>query len=445
MASSAAGEVSFEVLTCESDHSYVAGTNDRSYLGSSAGAGRRSLDSDPRREIEVRVRSRNRLVATAAAAAVAVVGGCGTSDSGQDSAAPAGEASGEGYACGADEVTIGGLWAETGPQAAYGEWFANGAGLAVDDVNADGGIDGETRIALQVQDTQALPEPAVVAFQRMVSGGVQYVLSSFSSQTLALAPIATREEVVLVNGGAQSDALGEQGPYLFNTIPLLRNESAALAEQLRADGVESAAIVYTSDDGGEAAHENFVSAFREQGGEITGEESAEFGGTDYRSQLTKLRATDPEVLVLGAFGQDSNNIISQVREIGWDVPLANTSWVAIPDVLANPAAQGLRLTTIPFDPSDEFTQAYEQKYGEAPENAFIGNYYDGVQVFAEAFSHVCGSGAETVSGAALADAIREIGTFDSVYGSELEFEEGIASRPIDIAVIEDGQVQPVSS
>lgn len=389
------------------------------------------------------MQSRKRLVVTVAAATTAaIVSGCGTSESGSGSASGGSGGDGEGYACGADSVTIGGLWAQSGPQAVYGEWFANGAGMAVEQINAEGGINGETRIDLQVRDTQALPEPAVVAFQGMVSDGVQYVLSSFSSQTLALAPIATREEVVLINGGAQSDALGEQGPFLFNTIPLLKNESAALAEKLREDGVEKAAIIYTSDDGGEAARENFEEAFTAEGGEIAGVESAEFGGTDFRSQLTKLRATDPEVLVLGAFGQDSDNIISQVREIGWDVPLANTSWVAIPAVLANPAAEGLRLTTIPFEPGDDFQQEYEQKYGEAPESAFIGNYYDGVMIFAEAFEQVCDSGAETVSGAALADAMREIGTFDSVYGSQLTFEDGTASRPIELAVIQGGAVQP---
>ncbi len=391
------------------------------------------------------MRSRSRLAVTVVAATtVALAGACGTSDGGEDTAAPAG-GSGEGYACGADEVTIGGLWAQSGPQAAYGKWFANGAEMAVEAVNAEGGINGETRIRLQVQDTRALPEPAVVAFQRMVSGGVQYALTSFSSQTLALAPIATKEQIVLVNGGAQSDALGEQGPYLFNTIPLLRNESAALAKKLRKDGVQTAAIIYTTDDGGEAAHRNFVEAFRAEGGKIVGEESAEFGGTDYRSQLTKLRSSGADVLVLGAFGQDSNNIISQTREIGWDVPMANTSWVAIPAVLANPAAEGLRLTTIPFEPGEEFKQAYQKKYGEAPKNAFIGNYYDGVKIFAEAFAEVCDSGAKTVSGAALADAIRKIGTFDSIYGSKLKFEEGVASRPIEIAVIQGGQVKPAGA
>ena len=59
------------------------------------------------------------------------------------------------------------------------------------------------------------------------------------------------------------------------------------------------------------------------------------------SHWRKLRSTNPDVLLLGAFGQDSANIINQVREIGWDVPLANTSWVAIPAVLENPAAEGL--------------------------------------------------------------------------------------------------------
>jgi branched-chain amino acid transport system substrate-binding protein len=390
----------------------------------------------------MRVQRGNRLVVTVAAAATTavVVSGCGTSSGSQSGAASGG---GEGYACDAEEVTIGGLWAQSGPQAAYGKWFSDGASMAVEDINAEGGIGGRTQIRLEVEDTQALPEPAVTAFQRMVSDGMQYVLSSFSSQTLALAPIAAGEEIVLVNGGAQSDALGEQGPFLFNTIPLLKNESVALAEQLWADGVRSAAIIYTSDDGGEAARENFEQAFTELGGEITGIESAEFGGTDFRSQLTKLRSGNPEVLLLGAFGQDSNNIISQVREIGWDVPLANTSWVAIPAVLENPAAEGLRLTTIPFEPSEEFQQEYQEKHGEAPESAFIGNYYDGVRIFAEAFEHVCESGAPTVTGAALADAIREIGTFDSAYGSQLTFEEGTASRPIELAVIEGGAVTPV--
>ena len=389
----------------------------------------------------MRVQTGRVAASVAVATAAVVMTGCGTSSGGSGGGAASAD-SGEGYACDADEVTIGGLWAQSGPQAAYGEWFANGTEMAVEDINSEGGIGGRTQVRLQVEDTQALPEPAVVAFQGMVSDGVQYVLSSFSSQTLALAPIATNEEVVLINGGAQSDALGEQGPFLFNTIPLLRNESAALAEKLYADGVASAAIIYTSDDGGEAARENFEEAFTEQGGEITGVESAEFGGTDFRSQLTKLRSTDPDVLLLGAFGQDSANIINQVREIGWDVPLANTSWVAIPAVLENPAAEGLRLTTIPFEPSQEFQDEYQANYGSAPTSAFIGNYYDGVMIFAEAFEHVCDGGAETVSGAALADAMREIGTFDSIYGSELTFEEGTASRPIELAVIQGGAVTP---
>lgn len=378
------------------------------------------------------------LLAMAATTAVAVVTGCGTSSvSGSASAG-----GGQGYDCGASEVTIGGLWAQSGPQAAYGKWFANGAGMAVDGINAKGGIAGKTKIRLEVKDTKALPEPAVVAFNGMVSDGIQYVLSAFSSQTLALGPIATSKRVVLVNGGAQSDALGDQGKFVFNTIPLLRNESVVLAEKLWKDGVRSAAIIYTSDDGGKAARQDFETAFTKLGGKVTGAESAEFGGTDFRSQLTKLRSGNPDVLLLGAFGQDSNNIISQVREIGWNVPLANTSWVAIPSVLSNPAAEGLRLTTIPFKPSEAFQQQYQQKYGEAPKSAFIGNYYDAVTIFAEAFQNVCKSGAKTVTGAALADEIRKISTFDSVYGSKLVFKDSTASRPIELAVIKGGAVQP---
>jgi len=339
-------------------------------------------------------------------------------------------------------VTIGGLWAETGPQAVYGKWFDNGARMAVDEINAAGGIGGKTKIDLKVQDTQAMPGPAVTAFQKLLGDKVPFVMSSFSSQTLALMPIATSKKVVVINGGAQSDALATGG-YLFNDIPLLKNESEVLAKYLATTGgARKAAIIHTSDDGGLAAEKDFAGAFKSAGGEVVGDESAAFGATDYRSQLTKLRNSGADVLLIGAYGQDSNNIISQVREIGWDIKLANTSWVAIPSVLANPAAEGLTATVIPFQPTQAFRDAYQKKYGEAPASAFIGNYYDAVKIFAKAYEKASSSG--KVDGESLAKAIREIGTFDSSYGSPLTFDkEQVASRPINIAVLKNGKFETI--
>lgn len=343
-----------------------------------------------------------------------------------------------------DEVLMGGLWATSGGQAVYGDYFEHGAGLAVDDINAKGGIGGKTPLRLEVKDTQALPEPAVSAFQKLVSEDAKFVLSSFSSQTLALMPIANSRHIPVVNGGAQSDALGDQGKYLLNTIPLLANESDVLAKYLYAEkDYRKAAIIYTSDDGGQAARDDFKKAFTEDGGEVVAEESGEYQGTDYRSQLTKLRGSGADVLLIGAFGQDTNNIVSQVREVGWDVPMANTSWAAIPDVLANEAAEGLILTSIPFNPDPAFVKRYKKKYGEEPKSSYIGNYYDAVTVLAEGYAKASEDSSDP-SGDDILAAIDEIGTFKSVYGSPLTFENGVASRPIDVGVIKDGAVKTLA-
>ena len=340
-----------------------------------------------------------------------------------------------------DEVLMGGLWATSGAQAVYGDYMSNGSGLAVKDINAEGGIGGEVPLRLEVKDTQALPEPAVSAFQKLVGDGAKFVLSSFSSQTLALMPIANSRHIPVVNGGAQSDALGEQGKYLLNTIPLLANESDVLAKYLHdEEGYSKAAIIYTSDDGGKAARDDFKKAFTAEGGQVIAEESGEFQGTDYRSQLTKLRGSGADVLLIGAFGQDTNNIVSQVREVGWDVPMANTSWVAIPEVLKNPAAEGLILTSIPFNPEPAFVERYKKEYGVEPESHFVGNYYDAVMVLAEGYAKASEETSDP-SGDDIIAAIHEIGTFDSVYGSPLTFENGVASRPINIGVIKDGAVE----
>lgn len=371
-----------------------------------------------------------RTIALTAVAAIglATLAACGSDENG-----------GGGGDSAPDEILIAGLWATSGSNAAYGEWYSNAVNLAVNEINDRGGLNGTTKIRVTIEDTQAQPEPAVTALQRLLGQDVRYVASAFSSQTLALMPIANQRGIPVMNGGAQSPLLGETGDFLFNTIPLIYKESESLAGYLYDEGMTNAAVIYTSDDGGVAAYEAFKEGFEAAGGTIVAHESAPYQSTDYRSQLTKLRGSGADVLIIGAFGLDSNNIISQTREVGWDVQLANTSWVAIPDVLANDNAEGLIHTSIPFEPTDEFVAAYEDAYGVVPDSGYIANYYDGVNVFAEAYERASEDGSIDPDGEAIMAAIREIDSFDSAYGSELNFDEDlVAERPISVSQITGG-------
>lgn len=367
-------------------------------------------------------------VGAASGLAVLALAGCGSSS-----------ASGA-----SNQVLIGGLWATSGPDAVYGDYFSHGAELAVHDINAHGGIAGKVPIKLEVHDTQAQPQPAVVALQKLIGEGATAVLSSFSSQTLALMPIANNQHLPVINGGAQSDALGSAGKYLLNTIPLLNNESQVLAQYLyNVKHFHKAAVIYTSDDGGTAARNDFVKAFQAAGGQVVAQQSAQYQGTDFRSQLTKLKSSGADVLMIGAFGDDTNNIVSQAREIGWNIPMANTSWAAIPDVLANKAAQGMILTQIPFHPVASFVNEYKKQYGSAPTSYYIANYYDAVNVLAQGYAKAMKTHSNP-TGDDIINAINQIGTFKSVYGSPLTFKNGTAQRPINVGLIENGAVKTVA-
>lgn len=338
-----------------------------------------------------------------------------------------------------DEVTIIGLFPLTGSYASYGDWFTNGAKMAAKDINSEGGIGGKTKINVKFEDTQGLPDKAVPIFQRYAGQGVPYMMSSLSSQTLALVPIAESQKVTLINGGAQSDALGGASPYLYNDIPLIENEAIVLTEYLvKEKDFKQAAILHTDDDGGKSAAEDLKKGFTQAGGEVVATAGGPFGGTDFRSQLTKLERSGADVLLLGAFGQDSKNMIDQVREIGWDVQIANTSWVAIPEVLKSDSAKDLIHTSIAFNPGQSFKEKYKNEYG-GELSYYVGNYYDAVNIFANAYEQVQQKGNEA-NGESIKNAIDKIKTFDSIYGDQLTFaENNVASRPLDVSVIKGGE------
>ena len=100
----------------------------------------------------------------------------------------------------AEEHTIGAIFPLSGTNAVYGDVFMSGADLAVEHINADGVLSGPLSIAYE--DSQALPQPAVVAMTKLVNvTGVPYTLSAFTGVSKAISTLATRNSVVGVNGG----------------------------------------------------------------------------------------------------------------------------------------------------------------------------------------------------------------------------------------------------
>jgi branched-chain amino acid transport system substrate-binding protein len=308
--------------------------------------------------------------------------------------------------------------------------------MAVEDVNAEGGIGGQTELSVAIEDHQADASLALTLFRQFADRDVPYVMSSYTAPTLTILPVAEETGIMVVNGGGQGSDLADASENLLNTIPFLDDENVVLAEYLADEGIESAVVIHVDDDSGESALDDFQEAFEAVGGEILSSAAHEFGASDVRAQLTQLRSAGADLLYIGSHGQDALNIIEQAREVGFETEMASTSWVVIPEVRASSAADGLIHTILTYD-NPEFDERYRDAYGDDP-SIYVTNYYDAVIVFAEAYRHAVENGYGT-DGEAVRQSIFEIGEFEGVGGTFQFREDGTVVKPIGVARISGGE------
>lgn len=365
-------------------------------------------------------------------------GGASTSESAQQD--PSGSASTD--VTYPSEVTIGALVPLTGTGASYGVLDSNGANLAVEQINAKGGVRG-IKIKIQYEDHQAKPQVAITAFHRLVDMyKVPYVLSSYSNVTMAIAPLADEKKVVVMNAGGQSDNLAGAAQYLFNDIPLVGFEARSLAQYLvKERGVKTAAVIFANDEGGRSALKAFKEAFTQAGGVVVAEEASELGGNDFRPQLAKIKSKNADVMFMATYGRDTAVIIKQAREIGVPGIYANTSWSVIPDVFELPEAEGLLFTALHFTPEEGFAEAYKAKYGEDPA-LYSLTFYDGVMIFAKALEWVVDHKLP-LNGESIYKAIKEIRTFPGGAGPVTFADDGTSTKDVVIRVLKNGKVEDI--
>ena len=119
----------------------------------------------------------------------------------------------------ADTIHLGAIIPLTGPAAVVGNQEMRGIQFAIDQANAKGGVHGD-KIDVQYEDNLAKPEQSILSFNKLVDlQHVPAIFTGYSGPTLAMAPLATRKKVLMLNAGAQSDKLRTASPYLINTLP----------------------------------------------------------------------------------------------------------------------------------------------------------------------------------------------------------------------------------
>ena len=320
----------------------------------------------------MRIIFRNRIVAIALLAVIALaVAGCGEEEQGP--------------------FRIGVMESVTGPGETYGTVSVQSKQLAVDEINAAGGINGRM-LELIVEDSKCNAQDAITAYNKLTDvDGVKIILgTSCSGAMLGAAPLAEKEGVVMFSGLATNPDIAEAGDYIFRTSLSDATVGVDTGNVLWADGIRRLATINESTDYAEGLRRTTTAHFEKLGGQIVAAESYPTDTTDFRTQLTKLLSANPDALHVAAQAEASGGtIIKQVRELGYDgpiysdvVPVGTTALE-----IAGEAATGVKAITPDLDPANakaqEVLAAFRKKYEYITLPWFLGSAYDNVYITAE--------------------------------------------------------------
>jgi branched-chain amino acid transport system substrate-binding protein len=314
----------------------------------------------------------------------------------------------------AAEIKIGAAEALSGPASQYGQSIKNGFQLAADEINAAGGVKGN-KIALQFEDEAGKKEQAIDVFKKLIFQDKVLMLfgPTLSNSAQAADPIAQAAKVVVFGTSNTADGITSIGDHVFrNSV----TESDVLPETLRvaikAASIKKVAVLYGNDDVfTKSGYDAFKKALENLKVPVTTTETFAKGDVDFKAQLTKIKASGADAIVLSALIAEGAPIMVQARQLGIDLPViggngmnsvkifdlakdkSDNLWVGSPWSLSSQTKE-----------NQHFVVAYTQKYKAAPDQ-FSAQAYDAMNIVATALGKLKMSGNLEADRKALRDAL----------------------------------------
>lgn len=290
-----------------------------------------------------------------------------------------------------DTVKIGGVAPLSGSVAVYGVECKNGIDLAVEEINAAGGIAGK-KIEFICEDDEGSPDKTVNAFKKLITkDGVKYVIGSLTSGcTQAITTLAQASKVIQIAPAATSPAITDAGNYIFRACFIDPFQGTVggkfAAENLKA---KRAAILYDSgNDYSVGLSENFQTSFKANGGAVVALESYSTGDKDFNAQLTKIKNAKPDVVYLPDYYGTVALIAKQLRAQGINTPIVGADgWDGLTANAGDEVLNGFYSNHYAEDSTEPAVQnlvkAFKAKYNKAP-NSFAVLGYDSVYMLKDA-------------------------------------------------------------
>jgi branched-chain amino acid transport system substrate-binding protein len=239
-------------------------------------------------------------------------------------------------AAGADTIKIGVDEPLTGSVAASGNFVTDGAKLAADAINANGGVLGQ-KLELVIEDNKSTPSEAASAAEKLLSSGkIAAMVGAWgSSFTLAVMPKLEDYNVPMVVETASSDKVTASGnPWVFRIAPTSAMEAKAFAGMVSKFGIKKADFLVSNDDWGLGAADAFSNMLKAQGVTVNSVESMDPAAQDLSAQLAKIKASDADTLFVTTGFEQLSLIFKQAKEQGLTRRIITTGGSQFPDLLA---------------------------------------------------------------------------------------------------------------
>jgi len=320
-----------------------------------------------------------------------------------------------------EDIRIGHYGSLTGPQASYGQSIDAGIKLALDEINAAGGVRGR-HVRVFTEDDQSKADEAATAVTRLITqrGVVAVIGEAASSSSLAGAPVCQTNKVPMITPISTNPEVTRKGDYIFRMCFIDPYQGEALARYVFNDlAMRQAAIfVDVKSDYSNGLAQFFERTFTQLGGTVVVKRSYANGDADFRAALTAIKAAKPDLIFVPGYYTDVGQIALQARDLGISQPLVGGDGWDSPKLLeiAGRALDGSFYSNhyYPDDPApaiQHFVAAYRKRYGTVPD-AFAVLGYDATKLLANAMNR-----ASSVDPAAIRDALAATQAFPAVTGA----------------------------
>jgi branched-chain amino acid transport system substrate-binding protein len=336
----------------------------------------------------------------------------------------------------------------TGYLAFYDGMVNNGLQMAIDEINAAGGIAGKYKIELQVKDVRSEAPASATAGAEFAAAGVSVMISPCDvDPAIAFSQPAQQAGIPIIAPCASTPTLASAvGDFMYQIYPSDNLQAAVLAKFAQEQGYKNAYILLSPDTPyTEKLPLYFAEAFQKLGGSLAAQGTYAFGQQDFSAEVTNIKGLDPQpdVIMTAAYEPDFPVFIKQLRAAGITTPVLGSDGIDSPTTLAlGDVAEGVIYSTggfpAPGTPMEKLYNDYVARFGgnvQTDVSPYAATAYETIKLIEAAVTK-----AGSADGAAIRDALNGIVDFQGITGSNitLEGQNRIALRDVTLIRVEKG-------